>query len=359
MSGRNPCLAVVICSSLGLACHSLVERRSSALAEADAAVVIGDLTKATKILRRALAYDPRDTEIAVKLAEVLSRADEHWRALAVLKEVPADAPTNSRYLNLRARLSSKCGRVDEGLRILNSLDAESDVDRDALRLVLERAASERNKPDPDHPLPVGWQVTIAEKQLDDGLLGSAAEWIVALPKDHPARGKLADDLLAALLAADPSEIAEDVAGLAEPADTAAKLLIRRRYLSQQKAWSFVAALEGRFLSEYPDHPAWSEVALATAFQHLRSGQIEEAKELAERAAFLDPKNVEALVVRGLALKMLGEPIRAREAFELALGLDPAHGPARVGLEGLRRSRGTSPSSIEIDLEVHGSSTRLP
>jgi Flp pilus assembly protein TadD len=328
------------------------------LERADTAAASGDLDKTITVLENALSYDPRDTTIAARLAEVLIADSQNRRAFRVLEDIPEDAPRDSRHLNLRARLLAQFNRLDKAVRVSKALQISGSLDADTEKMVLQELASACAKPDADRPLPASWQAVIADHQIQDGHLTEAAEWLAGLPDSDPDRIRLAGVLLEQVMRNQSLTITEHMARLAQEDTTPSSMLVLRRYRTDQKAWADVAALEEQFLTQYPDHQFWPEVAMASAVRLLRSGDPQAARALTDRLVFLNPNDVEALNVRGFALKSVGYIKLAREAFELALGIDPNNSRSRAGLSALQRPDKQA-SNIQIDLDVRGMTTRSP
>lgn len=68
------------------------------------------------------------------------------------------------------------------------------------------------------------------------------------------------------------------------------------------------------------------------------GKNRQALEAFSRVSPSSPDYVRALVLKGAALEDLGRPDDAEEAYEMALKMDPRHGPAQRNINQLRGSR---------------------
>ncbi|MEO7795762.1 MAG: tetratricopeptide repeat protein [Thermoanaerobaculia bacterium] len=333
----------------GAACLSPEERQAALFAQANAAEQAGDLPRAIASLKAAVGYDPSDLEAVTRLAEMLVRADLAQQARVLLDQFPAEAKRNSRFMNLNARLLIRFGRVKQALPILLALEARGGADPATVVAAAEAWVAARTKPSELSNLPSAWRLTLADHLLESKNVDLAADWLQTLPGNSVEMAQVTDRLLEEALKSDGAELSEAVLGLAERGDTANKALVLRRHLATKKDWPELRRVEEQFLADYAGHAGWTEVALATAWRSLRAGDPRTAERLAGRIAALDPRSVEPLVVRGLALRELGRESEARRALQLALALDPTNTTARRALLSQERE----PDAIQIDLHLQG------
>ncbi|MBP9144502.1 MAG: tetratricopeptide repeat protein [Thermoanaerobaculia bacterium] len=334
---------------IGAACLSPAERQAALFAQADAAAKAGDLPRAIAQLKTAVGYDPSDVEAVTRLAEVLIGADLAWEAKVLLDRFPADAKRDDRFLNLKARLLIRFGRLAEALPILLALDARGGADPTTVEAAVEAWVARKAEPAEFPDLPGAWRLALVGECLEGQDPDLAAQWLRTVPGDSSQEEKLSERVLAAVLQSDDSDLSDSVVALAGIGDTANKALTLRRHLASRKNWSELHRVEERFLADYPGHSAWSEVALAKAWRSLRAGDPQAAERLAAKVAALDPESVEPLVVRGLALRERGREGEARKALELALALDPTNVTARRALLGQEQE----PGAIRLDLNLRG------
>jgi Flp pilus assembly protein TadD len=98
----------------------------------------------------------------------------------------------------------------------------------------------------------------------------------------------------------------------------------------------------------------SEKKVATGKEQLLLGELDKALQLFREAAEMDRDNSSAHLNMGIALKLKGDRLGAREALERAKELDP-HGP--VGAEA-ERILATMPGSTGVQV-VGPSASRWP
>jgi len=334
---------------IGAACLSPAERQAALFAQADAAAKAGDLPRAIAQLKTAVGYDPSDVEAVTRLAEVLIGADLAWEAKVLLDRFPADAKRDDRFLNLKARLLIRFGRLAEALPILLALDARGGADPTTVEAAVEAWVARKAEPAQLPDLPSAWRLALVGLSLEGQDPDLAAQWLRTLPGDSIQEEKLSERVLAAVLQSDDPELSDSVVALAEIGKSANKALILRRNLVSKRNWPELHRVEERFLADYPGHAVWAEVALAKAWRLLRGGDPAAAERLADQVAALDPHSVEPLVVRGLALRERGREGEARKALELALALDPTNVAARRALLGQEQE----PGAIRLDLNLRG------
>lgn len=107
------------------------------------------------------------------------------------------------------------------------------------------------------------------------------------------------------------------------------LLMARSYWLQSRfklEQAFTLAMEATKIS--PNFGfAWERLAEL----HFSFGRVDEARQAMEKALELSPKNAQALALRGFLLSAENRIVRAQEAFEQAIALDPNLGNAWLGL----------------------------
>lgn len=345
---------LLLCVLLAIvACLSPAERQAALFAQADAAIKAGDLPRAIARLRAAVGYDPSDIEAVTRLAEVLVRADLAHEAKGLLDQFPAAAKPDARFLNLKARLLTRFGRVAEALPILLALDARGAAEPTTVQAAIEAWVAKRTTPAEVSDLPSAWRLAMVGQSLDGKNADLAADWLRTLPGGSVQEERLTDRLLAEVLNSDETVLSDSVVAFARTGDSANKALILRRHLASRKDWPELRRVEERFLADYPGHAAWTEIALAKAWRSLRAGDPLAAERLADKIAAIDPVSVEPLVVRGLALRGRGREGEARKTLELALALDPTNAAARKALSGQEQEQG----AIQVDLNLRGANPK--
>lgn len=268
-----PILAALALAGAG-ACASPDGRQEARLRAAEQAAADGDLERAAEILRAARAFDPRDWRIVARLAEVHEQGGAPGRALRLLDGFPGEV-REPRWLNLRARLLLRCGRVAEGGRLARSLERRGLADEETL-----------------------------------GALGEVLE--LARTSDNRSFVRKVDDL-------------------STGAGSPPALLVRRRRLELEGRTAEVARLDRGFLARFPDDPRRGVVLAAQARRELVRGELARAVALADEALALDGERAGVLVLRGLALEWSGRSQEGRAALRLALALEPDNREAREAL----------------------------
>jgi tetratricopeptide (TPR) repeat protein len=328
---RASLIAVCIAGSLLAACLSPEERQTRAVAESKAALAAGDPARAERVLRAALAYDPRAARVSIHLARVLEDAAAPWEAFRLLERLPTEERSRPGFLLLHARLQARIGRGREAARALAALERAGKTDERSIEVLLAELARRRFSPDGLVELPIEWRVRLAGRLIEEGQIEWVGSWLERIPDSHPRRAGLIDLLLRRALEPGRESTLGTVERWVEPADTIHKLLIRRRLLAARGDFR-LAAVDERILRLYPDHPARAESLLAAAHRALAAGDAETALARADEAIALETRNADAIVGRGLALRALGRHDEALSAFELALATDPSSAVARRALE---------------------------
>ena len=352
MAGQGAWFALAL-ALVGSACTSPAERQEDAFAKAESAAQNGDPARAVRLLQTALARDPRNTRIVARVCVLQLRRGRYHEALELIDDLPRDVPRDRSLQSLRAWALSGRGREEEAVRLLQSLHEPGAEESEAWAPVLDAYASTGATPEDTDPLPVPWRLHLAKRQLDMNYLRQAAAWLVEVPPGTN-REPVAKRLFAKAAEATGVVINEDIGRLAESKTGRDALLVRYQHAKSQGDGVTTRLLEEEFLSSYPDDPSWSRLALASATRYLGSGDPKSAMELVSRVVVLEPENVDALHIRGVALRALGKNAQAMEALELALTLDPTNGRVRSALAALRRAEQTP--SVVVDMSVRGTTS---
>ncbi len=343
---RAQVLALAALALVGAsACATPGSRRQASLERAREAAAAGDLERAAEILRAALAFDPRDRQIAARLAGVYEDGRAYARALRLLESFPDDVGEPS-WRDRRARLLLRCGRIGEGGRLATSLARRSEASVETLRaladVVVRRRLAPREAGDPAE----AWSRELAEELLAAGDAGTAVAWLERLPRvREPEEDALFRALFELALAADDSGLVRRIEDLAPDAAGPLALLVRRRRLVLERRTAELARLDRRFLADFPDDPRRGDVLEAEARRHLARGELARAAGLADRALEVDAGRAGALVVRGLALEWSGRVDEGRAALRTVLALEPDNREAR---EALRATHGGDPLILRIE-----------
>jgi hypothetical protein len=281
ISWRWPLVAFIV-----VACTTPAEHQARLFAQADAAVVAGDLSLAREKLQAARDYDPRDVNATRRLAERVASAGSPTAALAILEDLPAEVPRGTRFLNLYLRLLLRAGRVREGVPLALQLLARHEAQADARPNLLEALTANRTPPGAAPGLPDAMRAAMVGQLAEDGAFELADVWLTTIVPTSPERELAVDRLLAAALRASSYGYAPSIMALAAPADTPAKVLILRQTSLAMNDTARLAALEERFVRLYPDHPAWPEVAAAAAHSGVTPhahGRVPDARHATELA----------------------------------------------------------------------------
>lgn len=338
-------LAVLACMGAS-ACASPKSRREESLRRAEEAAVNGDLDRAAEILRTALGFDPRDRLVVARLARVYEERRAYGQALRLIEGYP-DEVHERRWVNLRARLLLRCGRIAEGGRLSAALARQGEAEEETFETLSEIVLRQGLGPERTGDLPGSWMRRLSGRLIDAGEAGAAVLWLEQLP---PV-ADLGADLLAQRLAAvaldsDDRSLVRRIHSLVAHADAPLALLVHRRELVLSGNEPEVARFDERFLRSFPNDPWRGDILESEGRRHLARGNLEEALSLADQALALDGSRIGALIVRGLALEWSGRIEEGRAALRVALALEPDN---RVAREALRSTQG--PESLIMRIEA--------
>ncbi len=344
--GRGMLLILVLFASIGIgACTSPGIRREESLRRAEEAAGRGDLDRAAEILRAAQGFDPRDQQIVARLAQVYEEDREYWQALRLVDGFPEEVQ-EPHWLNLRARLLLRCGRIREGVRLSTSLAQKGKAEEETFQAFSDIVVQHRLGPEPMDDLPVSWIRGLGERLANAGGAGAALSWLERLsPTTDLEEDGLVQRLVDLALESDDRSLVQRVDNLVSNADSPLGLLIHRHALVLAGKKTEVARLDARFLASFPDDPRGGEILESEGRRHLARGAFEQALSHADRALALDGSRVEALILRGLALEWSGKIEEGRAALRTALALEPDN---RVAREALRSTR--SPETLIMRFE---------
>lgn len=343
--------AVVMLAWLALAglvtgCDALRPDRDQALARAEQALAAGDTAGAQAILRRVLAYDPRDTEARLALAETLTRRGDDRQVLRLISELPADTSLSPELLHARARALLAIGDQRRALPDLIELERLGLTKPSEISALVDQLLLRDIRPRLLDRLPTAWMRPLAEALVDHQRYGEAVDALRRLPTEDRGRQRIAERLMEIALAGSQAALTA-LEPLLDGVDGDAASLLRYRQHLRQGRRVAARAEEERFLSLFPDSPLRVEIVLKRARQALWRGDLEAALDLADEATALTEEPGDAVVLKGLALRGLGRTDESNRLFSLVLAFDPTHRIAREALESER----SLPELLRLEVEM--------
>jgi len=328
------------------ACASPDSRRAESLRRTEEAAANGDFDRAEEILRSAHGFDPRDQLIVARLARVYEESGAYQQALRLVEGFPEES-YEPRWVNLRARLLMRCGRVREGGRLATSLARIGEAEEATFQTLSDVVVQRKAGPENVDGLPDSWVRRLAKRLLEGDEAAAALSWLERLP----SAPDLEEDVLVRELAARALE-SEDrgfvsrIDSLVAEARSPLAGLVRRRRLVLEGRKADVARLDRQFLASFPDDPRRGEILESEGRRHLARGDLEGALKFADQALALDGSLVGALILRGLALEWSGRSEEGRAALRTALALEPDNRVAREALRPNQETQGTLLMRIE-------------
>ena len=88
-----------------------------------------------------------------------------------------------------------------------------------------------------------------------------------------------------------------------------------------------------------------------ATQSIQGGQFEGALRLIDQALEIEPKDADALILRGICLSQTGQPVAATEAFQQAITSDPTSAKARYNLAVHQYAQGQKREALQSAREA--------
>ncbi len=300
----------------------------------------GEAKQAAAAYRQALAHDPKQRDVAVRLARLLQGPlDDPGKAARVFDDLVKALDGSADVFLERSRFRIETGALDEAaadlararerapddLRVLLATAElavqrdRSDEARQCLRQVLARAA--------DH---VGARLTLASMEMAAGHTREAAdclrEGLAAVPDNHEMLVALAEVHLARDEESAAAEVVARLRGRSAPAGLAdyldGLLLVHRREWSRG-----LRSLEAAEQQGEPALGARAAVAAAQYFENL--GDADRRLAALRRAVVLDPSSGSARLALAAALQASGLGKEALEQYRQAVGLPRPPAAARV------------------------------
>jgi tetratricopeptide (TPR) repeat protein len=337
-----PAVLAIVGSS---GCTSPQSRREESLRRAQEAAANGDLDRAAETLGTAHGFDPRDRLIVFHLARIYEETRAYRQASRLVESFPEEV-VEPRWLNLRARLLLRCGRVQEGVRLATSLARKDEAEEETFQTLSDIVVQRKMCPEQMGDVTGSWVRRLAERLVDAGEPGLALSWIEHLPAVIDLQEDvLLQGLCELAIVSDDKSLVRRIDSLVADADSPLALLVHRRRLLLAGRKAEISRLDQRFLERFPDDPRRGDILESEARRHLARGDLKQASSVADQALALDGSRVGALIVRGLALEWSGQIEEGRTALRTALALEPDN---RVAREALRATRGAEPLIMRIE-----------
>ena len=334
------------------ACLSPEERRERFHESAEKAIADGDLARAVSVLEAGLAYDPRDLNLRLRLAEIHAEHLNFPAACRTLSAKPQDVAADWNFRRQLARCRLETGRLGQAGDILLVLERAGELEDGLLDTWLDQAAERFHPPAQRYPAAWhrGWlERLLAAGHLEDVMSRIDRDNLGRAHLDMADRDQLLNRVLEEAVHRPNIDFLKPHLSTLRRQETPVRLLLEHRLIAAERPGK-AAQIEDRFLDLFPDHPARFAILLAKARREVRRGQPERGLALADEAVALNPDHPDPFVERGIALRALGRENEAVLAFELALGLAPDHPVARQ----LRTAGAASPERpilIQLDSVV--------